>query len=209
MSNITFDTQAKTKKEKEDIEWLRIWCEQTNDETLPHIGLIGDSITEGYYQLVKKALDGVARVDYLATSYSIDSEIYLAIVKKFVEDSSYAVVHFNYGLHAHGVDGETYALRCKEILSHILTQTKAVVGTSTVVFDESLERENPSWKNEVALRNEKLVSVAKDLGVKVDDLNALSKDLKGEFRCPDGVHFSEKGYAVLAESVVKSVKEYL
>ena len=59
MSNITFDTQAKTKKEKEDIEWLRIWCEQTNDETLPHIGLIGDSITEGYYQLVKKALDGV------------------------------------------------------------------------------------------------------------------------------------------------------
>lgn len=209
MSNITFDAQAKTKKEKEDIEWLRIWCEEVNDETLPHVALIGDSITEGYYQLVKNALKGIAKVDYLATSYSLDSEIYLSVVKKFVEDSDYAVVHYNYGLHAHGVDAETYERRCKEVLSHILERTKAVVATSTVVFDESLEQENPHWKESVAIRNEKLCAVAKELGLKIDDLNAWSKELKGDSRCPDGVHFSEKGYAVLAQSVVNSVKEFL
>jgi predicted nucleic-acid-binding protein len=208
MNKQTFEKSSDAKYRKEEIEWLRIWCEDTHKD-LPRVALIGDSITEQVFEGVKKELQGVALVDYLATSYSLDSEIYLTVVKKFVEDSDYAVVHYNYGLHAHGVDAETYARRCKEVLSHILTRTKGVVATSTVVFDESLEQENPHWKESVAIRNEKLRLVAQELGLPIDDLNGLSKDLKGDARCPDGVHFSEKGYAVLAESVVKSVKEYL
>ncbi|MBE7077867.1 MAG: hypothetical protein E7377_04095 [Clostridiales bacterium] len=65
MSNITFDTEGKTKTLKEDIEWLRIWCEETNDQNLPRVALIGDSITEGYFRFVLNALKGIALLIFL------------------------------------------------------------------------------------------------------------------------------------------------
>ena len=83
MSNITFDTKGENRAKKENIEWLRLWCEDTNDAALPRVALIGDSITEGYFRLVQKEMKGIALVDYLATSYSIDSAAYREMVKAF------------------------------------------------------------------------------------------------------------------------------
>ena len=209
MSNITFDTEGKTKTLKEDIEWLRIWCEETNDQNLPRGALIGDSITEGYFRFVLNALKGIARVDVLATSYSITSNAYNAMVKSFVADSDYAVVHYNYGLHAYSVEDDTYETECAAMLDYIAKQAKAVVGTSTIVLEEDLQTESASWKEKVRARNERLVKIASEKGLVIDDLNALSQTLLGEYRAPDGVHFSEKGYAVLAGYVVESIKKVL
>lgn len=209
MSNITFDKEAKANHKKEDIEWLRIWCEEVNDDSLPHVALIGDSITEGYYQHVKNALKGVARVDYLATSYSVASEIYSEIVKNFVKDSAYAAVHYNYGLHAFAVNEELYEVRCRELLRFIASQTKTVIATTTTVLDDTLKMENSSWKEKVIARNEKLVAIAKELELDIDDLNAVCKTFHTSQRNPDGVHFNETGYAALAESVVCSIKKQL
>ena len=209
MSNITFDTEGKTKTLKEDIEWLRIWCEETNVQNLPRIALIGDSITEGYFRFVLNALKGIARVDVLATSYSIKSNAYNAMVKSFVADSDYAVVHYNYGLHAHSVDDDTYETECTAMLDYIAKQAKAVVGTSTIVLEEDLQTESANWKEKVRARNERLVKIANEKGLAIDDLNALSQTLLGEYRAPDGVHFSEKGYELLAGHVVESIKKVL
>ena len=76
MNNITFEYKNKSNSQKEDIEWIRIWCEDTNDILLPRVALIGDSITEGYYNMVKDLLKDIAKVDYLATSYSVASNFY-------------------------------------------------------------------------------------------------------------------------------------
>ena len=209
MNNITFDHEANTNHEKENIEWLRIWCEDVNDNTLPHVALIGDSITEGYYQLVKHALKDVAKVDYLATSYSIASHMYSETVKNFVRDSAYDVVHFNYGLHAFSVDEETYETRCSDVLKFIVSQAKVVVATTTTVMDETLRVEQESWKGKVIERNQKLNIIAKSLHLEVDDLNELCKTFTLPDRNPDGVHFNESGYALLAESVVQSIKKQL
>ena len=89
MSNITFDSEGTTNLEKESIEWIRIWCEDTNDNELPRVSLIGDSITEGYYGMVKEALKDIAKVDYLATSYSVASDMYQGCVEHFMKDSVY------------------------------------------------------------------------------------------------------------------------
>ena len=209
MDKITFDSEAKLNVAKEDIEWLRIWCEDTNDNSLPHIALIGDSITEGYYQMVKEGLRGVAKVDYLATSYSIASAMYMETVKNFVKDSSYDVVHYNYGLHAFSVDEETYALRCREMLQFLSERTKVVVGTITTVFDQSMETEHAEWKDKVIARNEKLVAAAEEFHAQINDLNAVCKGLAREDRNPDGVHFQESGYRAFAERVMESVKKQL
>ena len=188
MSNITFDTEGKVKTSKEDIEWLRIWCEETND-SLPRVALIGDSITEGYFRLVQKAFEGIARVDYLATSYSVESEIYKSTVKALIDDSDYAVVHYNYGLHAYNVNEDRYEKGCREMLAYISKRAKTVVGTTTTVLNEDLKTESVHWKDKVRLRNERLLSIAADMGLSVDDLNKVSKDLAGDNRTPDGVHF--------------------
>ena len=209
MSNITFDSEAKLNVTKEDIEWLRLWCEDTNDESMPHVALIGDSITEGYYQIVKEKLQGVAKVDYLATSYSIASDMYMDTVRNFVKDSAYDVVHYNYGLHAFSVDEDTYESRCRQMLQFLSDKTKPIVATTTTVFDETLETEHASWKDKVVARNEKLVAVANEFQAEINDLNAVCKGLALSDRHPDGVHFNESGYIAFAESVVKSVKKLL
>ena len=209
MSTITFDTEGKSKTLKEDIEWLRLWCENTNDVTLPRVALIGDSITEGYFRCVFKALEGIAHVDVLATSYSISSPAYQNMVKSFVRDSDYAVVHYNYGLHAHSVEDDEYERTCASMLDYITEHAKAVVGTSTTVLESDLKTESPHWKEKVRARNKRLQKVAQEKGLLIDDLNALSQSLTGDYRAPDGVHFSEKGYQALAELVAESIKKVL
>lgn len=209
MSNITFDSEAKLNVAKEDIEWLRLWCEDTNDNTLPRVALIGDSITEGYYQLVKEGLQGVAKVDYLATSYSISSDMYMDTVKNFVKDSAYDVVHYNYGLHAFSVDEDIYALRCTEMFRFLNGRTKIIAATTTTVLDKTLETEHESWKDKVIARNEKLIAAAEEFQADINDLNAVCKGLAQEDRHPDGVHFQEPGYGAFANSVVECVKKQL
>lgn len=209
MSNITFDTKGENRAKKENIEWLRLWCEDTNDAALPRVALIGDSITEGYFRLVQKEMKGIALVDYLATSYSIDSAAYREMVKAFVADSNYAAVHYNYGLHAYGLDDETYESRCREMLTFISSRAKTAVGLSTTVLTEDLQTENREWKDKVATRNNRLEKIAAELGLPVNDLYSISQNLKGENRTADGVHFVEEGSLALAESVVASLKKLL
>ena len=76
-------------------------------------------------------------------------------------------------------------------------------------MENDLKTESAHWLEKVRLRNESLVKIATESVLTVDDLNALSQGLLGENRMPDGVHFSEKGYIALAESVVKSIQKVL
>lgn len=209
MSNITFNKEAKQNFEKEEIEWIRIWCEDTDCKNLPRVALIGDSITEGYYHFVKELLKDVAKVDYLATSYSIASNTYIEFVKSFINDSDYEIVHFNYGLHAYSVSDEIYSSRCEELLQFILKSSKAVVATTTTVLDEASDNENLEWKDKIINRNENIIKIANKFNLNIDDLNVISKRLDITKRNTDGVHFVEEGYKELAESVVSSVKKVL
>lgn len=43
---------------KEDFEWIHSWTDYSNNNDLPRILLIGDSITEGYNRIVREKLSG-------------------------------------------------------------------------------------------------------------------------------------------------------
>ena len=45
---------------RETVEWIDVWLPHTNDDKLPRVLLIGNSITRGYYPKVKKLLKGKA-----------------------------------------------------------------------------------------------------------------------------------------------------
>lgn len=209
MSRVTFDFDAKTAAKKEDIEWLRIWCEDTN-AALPRVALIGDSITEGYFPLVKDALKDIARVDYLATSYAITSPAYWKCVKSFVQDENYKVIHFNYGLHAHHIDDDTYEEKCREMIAFLRNECHAVIiGNTTIVLKEDLTTESERWQSKVATRNDRLCRIAEDEGIALNDLNTVAHILPPTAFKPDGVHFEREGYAALAANVVSTIKPYL
>ena len=91
MSNqaFTFEEFGTETFQKENIEWVNIWCENTNDKTLPRVALVGDSITQQSFQTVQKELKGLALVDYFATSYSLLSPAYENMLTGFLNDSKY------------------------------------------------------------------------------------------------------------------------
>ena len=194
---------------KEAIEWLRIWCADT-ENALPRVALIGDSITENSNEVVKRELEGIAKVDYLATSYAITSPAYTAMVEAFVADSDYALICFNYGLHGQSVPIEEYEAAYRRLLTKFTACAKVVVSLTTVVHDKNdLTREKEECAVRVRKRNECAVSLAKEFGLVVDDAFTLSLELGGDGKQEDGVHFNGAGKEALGISKARAIKRAL
>ena len=210
MSNLTFEGNQKSKKKKENIEWLNIWCENTNDETLPRVALIGDSITNQSFRTAQRELKGFAHTDLFVTSYSITSEFYLQALKNFLLESEYAVIHDNYGLHAYNVTDDEYEEAYRNLLKFFVTRGKTIIATTTTVLiaPDSNEEKEPS-KTVVRNRNERALKLAKEFNLPVDDLYSVCKGLPKEARAPDCIHFTELGSEALGKSIAESIKKAL
>ena len=204
MNKQTFEEKADKQDKKEDIEWLRLWCEDTHSE-LPRVALIGDSITEQVFEGVKEALQGVAKVDFLATSYSITSPIYTKMVKAFFEDSDYLVVYYNYGLHAFNVSVEEYEKVYRALVSEFLKKSKVLLGTTTDVQTQHAER-TMKMVNE---RNACVERIAKDFHLIVDNSYGISVEMGASGKTEDGVHFNAMGKKRLAEHKAEFIKNLL
>lgn len=210
MQEFTFEGKNKTKNEKEKIEWLRLWCEDTNDHTLPRIALIGDSITAQGHEFVKRELKGVANVDYLATSYSIASSAYKGMIEKFIEDSDYALICYNYGLHGFSVDNNEYENVYREMIKKFLKNSKVVISLTTMVHDkENLNKEDETTACIVRERNERAIAIANEFGLIVDDAYTVSMDLGKAGKEEDGVHFNQYGKEKLAINKANAIKRAL
>ncbi|MBE7086767.1 MAG: hypothetical protein E7369_00520 [Clostridiales bacterium] len=209
MGNITFDFSPSNRTEKEDIEWLRLWCEDANGRDLKRVALVGDSITEGYFNMVKEMLKGRAYVDYLATSYTVNSKTFKRSVSAFLSDSNYDIIHFNNGLHGYFLSGTDYFDGIKDLLINYADKSKIILATVTDVYVNGLERKNPDWDIKVKERNEMVDKLCVTYGWQKDDLFGVLKDIPISNRNLDGVHFLEDGYKLLAASVVGSIKKCL
>ncbi len=196
--------------EKEKQEWLRLWCDDTTDKLLPRVALIGDSITEQTYQVVKRELGGLAVVDYFATSYSILSQTYHKMLKAFANDTKYDVICYNYGLHGEGVSAEDYEQNCLKILKHITKNAKTVICLTTEVRrKDELDKVDEKWDKIVKERNVRAVKIAKELNASVVDLYELSVKLGKDAKVTDGVHFNETGIEQIGKSKAKAIKDIL
>ena len=204
MNEQTFETSVAKEQKKEAIEWIRIWCEDT-ESPLPRVALIGDSITEQIFQGMKKALEGVANVDVLATSYSITSPAYFAMVKAFVEDSDYAVVYFNYGLHANFVSIADYEGAYRKELELFLKKSKVLIGTTTDVQTQESDVVNARVQG----RNACARKLAKEFGLQADEAYKISVEMGAGGKNEDGVHFNEKGIKRLVEHKAELLKTLL
>ena len=194
---------------KEQFEWIHSWCDDAGKNDLPRVLLVGDSITYNYQEKVRELLRGVCYVDYISTSYAIDTKMYNHLVYDFMTDDEYALIHFNHGLHGIHLCKRSYQSRVKSLLSKVENGRKIVLATSTIVYKEGNKRLDGAWMKRVKERNAAVLEIAAEKGYAVDDLYSVSVGIPKENRYVDGTHYLPDGYAVFAETVAKCIREQL
>lgn len=190
---------------KERFEWVQSWCDEALSDDLLRVLLIGDSITRQYQDRVRELLRGKCYVDYFSSSYAADSPLYQTLIKAFIRDSKYSVIHFNNGLHGFHVGKRTYKSRLKKLLKAFPNDCKVILASTTFVFEEGNVIPDKAWGKRVSERNAAIDELSEEFGFPIDDLYSVSKTIDASGRSIDGTHFNEEGVDILTDSVVKSI----
>lgn len=190
---------------KERFEWVQSWCDEAPSNDLPRVLLIGDSITRQYQDRVRELLRGKCYVDYFSSSYAVDSPIYQTLIKAFVGDSKYDIIHFNNGLHGFHIGKSTYKSRLKKLLKTFPSDCKVILASTTFVFEEGNVIPDKMWGKRVSERNVAIAELSEEFGFPIDNLYSVSQTIDSNGRSNDGTHFKEEGIDILANNVVKSI----
>ena len=192
-------------KPRETIEWCNIWVtDAKGDPAIPRLLLAGDSITQSYFNGVEKALDGRFRCARLTTSRCAGDPQLNKELALILREFSFAVIHFNNGLHGWDYTEKAYAKGLARTLDFIRTKSpksQLLWASSTPVWTggetQSLNAEKTARIRE---RNKLAQGLAAERGIPVDDLFARVID-RPELVSPDGVHFKAEGQEALAQQV--------
>ena len=150
------------------------------DASLPRVLLIGDSITNGYLEPVRKALDGKANIDAWITPTSQGDKSLPATLAAILAQEKYAVIHFNLGLH--GWQKGRIPEGQFEPLTHQMVQAlkkgapdaKLIWAAITPVTEKGMpEKLNAEIQPTIEQHNAMALKVMKEEGVEINDLSAL------------------------------------
>ncbi len=192
----------------ETFEWIHSWLDHTDRHDHPRVLLIGDSICNGYEEFVRNRLKGEFYVDFLATSHSLDSDFYRAMVGGIAKASEYDLIHFNFGLHGFHMDKDAYRENYEKILAELMKSAPVEVATSTIVYEPGNakldERQTPAAME----RNEVVLSLADKYHLPVDDLWAVSTKIPMADRSDDGIHYEDGGWEIFADAVADAIRKF-
>ena len=200
---------------------LALFCIAATGDKVRNVLIIGDSISIGYTPFLEKALAPEIMVSHNpgnggSTVRGIDS------LEVWLDHKKWDMIVFNFGLHdlvykdeqkkydvVNGkisVSLDDYRKNLETIVARLKeTTARLLFVTTTVVPENSAGRkvEDPAKYNEVA------ISVMKKNGIPVVDLYTASQTIHPEYSKPGNVHYTDKGYELLAEELVKSIKSVL
>jgi acyl-CoA thioesterase-1 len=191
---------------------------------LPHVLLLGDSISIGYMLDVRKQLSGEANVWRPATNCGPTTRG-LESVDEWVGDRNWDVIHFNFGLHdlkymgpenqnladpgadtSHQqVPMEQYVANLKQIAERLKRTGATVIWCETTPVPEGAQGRVPGDAdryNEAAAK-----AMAEIGGIEIDPLYAFA--LENAEQREANVHYTESGSAKLAEQVARSIRAAL
>lgn len=199
---------------------LCIICIAAISEKVSNVLIIGDSISIGYTPFVQKALAPGINVEHNpgnggSTVRGIES------IEKWLGDREWNVILFNFGLHdlvhkdslnKYDVNGKVavtldeYRKNLEVIVARFRETTATIIFiTTTEVPENSVGRkvEDPAKYNKVALE------VMKKNSIKVIDLYTLSLSVHPQNSKPGNVHYTDKGYELLAAPLIKAINSAL
>jgi hypothetical protein len=194
----------------EKIEWT--WADRPEhpNNALPNVLLMGDSITRAYYPETAKELDGIANVYLFATSCSSGDPRLIGQLRDYFEmvGVSFAVIHFNNGMHGWGYSDAQYAGGLPVFVAALRRgSSKASLEWATITPVRKDAEDVGRTNARIDERNRLAAVVMAREHISIDDQHALMikhQDLHG-----DDVHFTKEGSVLQAREVVASLKEKL
>ena len=210
--------------------WDHFWCIAPghrrgwgkNESQLPHVLIIGDSISIGYTPFVKKMMKDQAIVVHPRGNCEA-TVVGLAHLDEWLGKTEWAVIHFNFGLHdlkyvkdtkgtitdvgtgKQWVPVEAYEKNLDELATRLeKTGAKLIWCTTTPVPEGTKGR----VAGDEIKYNEAAARVMQAHHISVDDLNAVAQKHL-DLQSPHDVHFTGEGYKILAGAVTESIKAQL
>jgi acyl-CoA thioesterase-1 len=189
---------------------------------LPRVLLIGDSISIGYTLPTRELLDGKANVHRIPTNGGPTTRG-LEQLDRWLGDSRWDVIHFNFGLHdlkhadAKGtlvdvsqgprqVDLDAYRANLRAIVRRLKATGATLIWCTTTPVPPGAKGRVPG--DEVAY-NAAAAEVMKDEGVATNDLHAFAASRLAEIGKPADVHYTPSGSEVLATQVASRIEAAL
>lgn len=198
---------------REYLEWSDVWLPGANKTDLPHILIIGNSITRGYTPKVEPNFEGRAYVGRISNSKSLGDPALFDELEVVLKHGKYDIIHFNNGLHGAEYSEEEYDKAFPKLIKLIRKyqpQAKLIWATTTPVREGEGMIGLASFTERVKERNKiAMKHIVKDGNILVDDLWGLVIDHPEYYAGGDGTHPVELGWEALAAQVTKVLNEVL
>lgn len=192
-------------KFREAIEWCNVWAVGCDQEAgAPRLLLIGDSITQSYYDGVARLLDGRYRCARITTSRCAGDPQLKKEMALLLDEFPFAAIHFNNGLHGWDYSESDYAAGLADAFAFLrerAPQSRLIWASTTPVWEKQDSGVLAAAKTDrVRERNRLAASLAASRGILINDLFSRVID-HPEWVSADGVHFAPAGQEALAEQV--------
>ena len=170
------------------------WDFVSDDPKLPRVLLIGDSVSRGYTQAVRKYLAGKANV-HRAPANCGPTASGLKNLEAWMGEGKWDLIHFNFGIHDRATPAADYVKRLEEITIRLKkTGAKVVWASTTPIPDNAAQKQTAA---SVVEKNALAAEVMQRQGVSTDDLFAAITPHLAKLQNPNDVHFNGEGYDFL------------
>jgi hypothetical protein len=193
----------------EEIEWTWEVRPQLADPKLPNVLLLGDSITRSYFPQVAKDLSGLANVYLMASSTSVGDPRLPHQVAEFAatQGVSFAVVHFNNGLHGWGYTETQF----KSGFPIFLKAVRALPGRGKLIWTSITpvkpEASNGATNPRINARNAIARVFIEAERIPIDDQHALMTQHADLYE--DAFHFNKTGSAIMGAQAATIIRKAL
>ena len=173
---------------------------------LPKVLLIGDSVSRGYTQAVRKALAGKANV-HRAPENCGPTANGLKKIDVWLGEEKWDVIHFNFGIHDRNTPLTEYGERLEQLVQRMAkTGAKLVWASTTPIPDDAPKQQTAA---SVVERNQLASKLMEKYGVKIDDLFGAITPQLSTLQNPNDVHFNAAGYDFLGQTVAAALETAL
>ncbi len=182
------------------------WDFVRDDPALPRVLLIGDSVSRGYTQAVRRALAGKANVHRAPANCGPTATGIKRIdawLTSAGSDEAWDVIHFNFGIHDRNTPITDYTARLEQLIKRMQATGAALVWASTTPIPD--DPKTGQTAASIVDRNAAAATLMADRGVAIDDLFGFITPHLAEVQPPNDVHFTGKGYDLLGRQVAESI----
>lgn len=182
------------------------WDFVQDDPALPRVLLIGDSVSRGYTQAVRKALAGKANV-HRAPANCGPTASGIKNLDVWLGDGKWDLIHFNFGIHDRNTPLANYQDRLEQLVTRMKAAGAKLMWASTTPIPDLPDKKYTAAS--IIERNTAAAEVMEELGVATDDLFTAITPHLAEMQNPNDVHFNSAGYTFLGETVAKAIESQL